>query len=162
MQPTKDTFYVALRDRLAACDPQRTITLNGASRPAIFVLENEAPEVAGMPGAFCLQWGNARPVPAGGSLMAMECTISYRSSGTTVDAEFDRGRALGSLDADLLAICTPRSTAKCDYSLGVARPLGSSIFWTRPRLNVAKESGKQYVGRDAAVEVFFFPEGCEL
>src|SRR5664279_746773 len=43
MQPTKDSFYVALRDRLVVVDPNRTVTLDGATRPAIAVLENEPP-----------------------------------------------------------------------------------------------------------------------
>ena len=43
MQPTKDSFYISLRDRLVAVDPNRTVTLDGATRPAIAVIENEPP-----------------------------------------------------------------------------------------------------------------------
>ena len=46
MQPTKDSFYIALRDRLVAVDPNRTVTLDGATRPAIAVMENEPPNGA--------------------------------------------------------------------------------------------------------------------
>jgi hypothetical protein len=42
MQFTKDTFYITLRDRLAALNPSRMITLNGVTRPAVVVAENEA------------------------------------------------------------------------------------------------------------------------
>jgi hypothetical protein len=64
MQPTKDSFYIALRDRLVAVDPNRTVTLDGATRPAIAVVENEPP--TGAPclcDTFYLRWGSARPVP---------------------------------------------------------------------------------------------------
>ncbi len=160
MQPTKDSFYVTLRDRLAAYDPQRTITLNGATRPAILVMENEAAELPPrLEGAFCLSWGTARPAqPATSTLMAMECTITYRTSGSAANDEFDRGRNLSILDCDLLAICAPAQTAKCDYSRGVAAPLGSQLFWTQPALDSAKETTAQVVGREAHVTVFFFPE----
>jgi hypothetical protein len=163
MQPTKDSFYVTLRDRLAASDPQRTMTLNGVTRPAILVLENEAPAAASTPGAFCLRWGSARPAQTSTSpLLAMECTVSYRSSGTLANSEFDRGRELGSMDADLLTICAPRCAAKCDYSGGSAAPLGSMLFWTRPLLAAAKEADGQFVGREASITVYFYPEGSEL
>jgi hypothetical protein len=160
MQPTKDTFYVALRDRLAAYDPQRTITLDGAVRPAIVVLENERAGVeTTLTNTFCLHWGEARPVQAAsGGLMAVDCTISYRTSGKSPYAEFDRGRELGAMDSDLLAISSPRKTAKYDYS-GVATQVGSSIFWARPVLHPAdKNEAGQYLARNASVTVFFFPE----
>ena len=73
-----------LRNRLVTVDPQRTITIDGATRPAIVVAENEPPN-AGPPlcDAFYLHWGGARPVlPSAGTLMEMECTISYRTKGT--------------------------------------------------------------------------------
>ena len=41
MQSAKDSFYVSLRDRLAQYDPQRTATIDGVTRPAIAVVENE-------------------------------------------------------------------------------------------------------------------------
>jgi len=159
MQPTKDSFYVALRDRLVVVDPNRTITLDGATRPAIAVIENEPPTGAPLLcDAFYLHWGNARPAAlAAGSLMAMECTISYCTKGTVQNGNLDRGRDLAGLDNDLLAICAPPQTPKCDYSSGSPVPLGSTIFWTQPVLNAAK-STPPYVGRDVTVTVFFYPE----
>ena len=41
MQNIKDSFFIAIRDRLAALNPQRTVTIQGGSRPAILVIENE-------------------------------------------------------------------------------------------------------------------------
>jgi len=159
MQPTKDTFYIALRDRLVAVDPARTVTLDGATRPAIAVIENEPPTGAPL---FCdcfyLHWGNTRLAPLSvGSLMAMDCTISYCTKGSVQNGNLDRGRDLAGLDNDLLAICSPPQAAKSDYSSGSPVPLGSTIFWTQPVLNAAK-STPPYVGRDVTVTVFFYPE----
>ena len=159
MQPTKDTFYIALRDRLVAADPSRTVTLDGATRPAIAVIENEPPSGAPLLcDTFYLHWGDARPAPVStGTLMAMECLISYATKGSLQSASLDRGRDLASLDSDLLAICSPPQTAKCDYSSGTPVALGSTIFWTAPVLSVSK-SNPPYVGRDVTVTVFFYPE----
>jgi hypothetical protein len=163
MQPTKDSFYVALRDRLVAVDPNRTITLDGATRPAIAVIENEPPSGAPLLcDAFYLYWGNARSaIPVIGNLMAMDCAISYCTRGSVQNASLDRGRDLASLDNDLLAICAPPQTAKNDYSSGTPVPLGSTIFWTQPMLNAAK-SIPPYVGREITVTVYFYPEVNQL
>ena len=159
MQPTKDSFYIALRDRLVAVDPNRTVTLDGVTRPAIAVIENEPPTGAPLLcDAFYLRWGDARPVPASsGALLAMDCTISYVTKGSTQNAGLDRGRDLASLDNDLLAICSPPQTAKYDYSSGSPLALGSTIFWTLPVLNAAKATSPN-VGREVTVTVFFYPE----
>jgi len=159
MQPTKDSFYVTLRDRLVACDPNRTVTLDGATRPAIAVVENEPPTSAPLLcDTFYLHWGSVRPAAlAVGSLMALDCTISYSTNGSVANANLDRGRDLASLDNDLLTMCAPPQTAKCDYSSGSPVALGSTIFWTQPVLNAAK-SAPPYLGRDVSVTVFFYPE----
>jgi hypothetical protein len=159
MQPTKDSFYVALRNRLVTVDPNRTVTLDGATRPAIAVIENEPPSGAPLLcDAFYLHWGNARPAtPAIGNMMAMDCTVSYCTKGSIQNASLDRGRDLASLDNDLLAIFSPPQTAKYDYSTGAPVALGSTIFWTQPLLNAAK-SVPPYVGREITVTVYFYPE----
>jgi hypothetical protein len=159
MQATKDSFYIALRNQLVAVDPNRVVTLDGAIRPARAVIENEPP--AGAPllcDTFYLHWGNARTTAlSAGSLMEMDCTISYWTKGTIQNGSLDRGRDLASLDNDLLAMCWPPQTAKCDYSSGSPVSLGSTIFWTRPALNAAKNT-PPYVGREVTVTVFFYPE----
>jgi len=159
MQATKDSFYVELRDRLTAVDPQRTITIDGATRPAIVVAENEPP-TAGPPlcDALYLHWGAARPaLPAAGTMMEMECVISYRTKGTEANAGLDRGRGLASLDTDVLAICLPPQTEKCDYSSGTAADLGSTIFWSLPVFS-SLVNAPPYLGREVSVTVFFYPE----
>jgi hypothetical protein len=163
MQPTKDSFYIALRDRLVVFDPSRIVTLDGATRPAIAVMENEPPSAAPLLcDAFYLRWGNARPtVPAVGNMMALDCTISYITKGSAQNGSLDRGRDLASLDNDLLAICSPPQAAKNDYSSGSPVALGSTIFWTQPLLNAA-QSVPPYVGRDITVTVYFYPEVNQL
>ena len=159
MQATKDTFYVTLRDRLVAADPQRTIVIDGATRPAIVVAENEPP--GGSPplcDAFYLYWGGARSVqPAAGTLMEVECTISYRTKGTDQNGNLDRGRDLASLDSDVLAICAPPNAEKCDYCTGAGVDLSSTIFWTQPVFS-ALVNAPPYLGREVSITVFFYPE----
>jgi hypothetical protein len=41
MQRAKDTFYITLRDRIAALNPARTVLVRGVVRPAVLVEENE-------------------------------------------------------------------------------------------------------------------------
>jgi hypothetical protein len=159
MQPAKDSFYVELRNRLVAVDPNRTITLDGAVRPAIAVVENEPPAAAPpLCDAFYLHWGSVHPVqPSTGTMMALECTISYCTAGAEQNGWLDRGRDLASLDNDLLAICSPAHTSKCDYSSGSPVSLGSTIFWTQPVLTAVKTT-QSYIGREVAITLFFYPE----
>jgi hypothetical protein len=159
MQATKDSFYIALRDRLVQCDPNLTITIDGATRPAIVVLENEPPSsLQRQENAFYLQWGDARLTRAANStLMAMDCVISYSSAGQRETGGVGRGRSLAALDADLLTICAPPHTEKFDYSSDTPADLNSSIFWVGPQLTTAKLETTE-VGRGAQVTVFFYPQ----
>ena len=159
MQATKDTFYLTLRDRLALADPARTITVDGVTRPAIVVVENDKPSVtARQQDAFYLEWGAARVVrPAISTLMAMTCTVWYSSAGTEANGGFDRGRMLGGLEAELLGLCTPAVTEKNDYTSGSPVALGSNIFWNQPTFAPTKAEPR-CVAREASVTVYFYPE----
>jgi hypothetical protein len=173
MQFTKDTFYIALRDRLATVNPSRAITLNGAIRPAIVVAENEGViPVRPLPDAFYLEWGAAQaiaPQQGRGSLFSLECIISYHTFGSTESA-VDRGRTLASLDGDLLAITEPPCAPKLDYTKTPAAPLGTNIVWSVPKLgkvvgseaprneSLPRASGGVRLERTASLSVFFFPE----
>ena len=173
MQFTKDTFYITLRDRLAALNPARTITLNGATRPAVVVAENEVViPVRPLPDAFYLEWGGAQPVPqqvGERAIFQLECVVSYHTFGT-VESGVDRGRALASLDTDLLGITQPGCAPKFDYTQTPAANLGSSIVWSTPQLGkiVGSEAPRNEelprgtagirLERTASMKVFFFPE----
>ena len=56
MQNAKDTFYMTLRDRLAAVNPARTMVVRGVTRPGSLVEENELVSADQPVDAFCLRW----------------------------------------------------------------------------------------------------------
>jgi hypothetical protein len=56
MQNAKDSFYVALRTRLVAINPERTFLLRSAVRPGIYVEEAEAAFPQLPVDVFCLRW----------------------------------------------------------------------------------------------------------
>src|SRR5437868_5698399 len=102
MQPSKDSFYISLRDRLAALDPDRTITINGIERPAVVVIENEHPTSAGpLPNVFYLTWAEPKILDATRSsprpLIQFDCSIYYWTAGTADTQGIDRGRTLAQL-----------------------------------------------------------------
>lgn len=159
MQNTKDSFYVALRDRLAAQFPAQTITIGDESRPAILVAQNQmqsaAPEQSG---AFYLRFGavSAAAGSAGAKpIMQMACEITYSATGTEELSFQDRGRELAKLDDMVLAIATPPRAALRNFSTETEVDLGAQIWWTRPELREVKE---EMLNRMAALEVFWFAE----
>lgn len=162
MQFAKDSFYVALRDRLAALNPARVVYLDGANRPAVLVAENQAPgSTVPFYNAFYLRWGAARMIASTQHvrrpLMALDCVISYRTSGTEDNSFSDRGRTLAALDLELLAIASPGATAKQNFSQAPVLDLGTKILWRRPQLGDAEVVGSE-LRRAAALTIFFFPE----
>ena len=162
MQFAKDSFYVALRDRLAALNPAHVVYLDGANRPAAIVTENQTPASAvPFDNAFYLRWGAARVVPgtqrARRPIMALDCVISYRTSGTADNSFSDRGRTLAALDLELLTIASPGTTAKQDFSQTPVLDLGTKVLWRRPVFSDVEAIGTE-LRRAAAVTIFFFPE----
>jgi hypothetical protein len=162
MQSAKDSFYVALRDRLAALAPERTVFLNGVVRPAVIVAENEpVTSAAPLAEAFYLEWGPPRVTEGSDGatrpLLALDCAITYRTSGNGDAGSIDRGRALAALDQELFQICFPPDAPKQDHTQTPAVDLGSRIFWTRPQLEPAEAAGSE-LRRTAKVTVLFFPE----
>ena len=172
MQFAKDSFYMALRERLAALNPNRTVTLSGATRPAVIVAENELViPIEPLTDAFYLEWGAAHEVErqAGSrALMQMECLISYHTLGTC-ESGVDRGRTLTALDMELLSICQPRRTSKRDFTRSPSADLGTSVLWTGLQLgevsgsegpsSLTRGSQKVRLERKARLQVFFFAEG---
>ncbi|MGH9539165.1 MAG: hypothetical protein ACRD3H_14660 [Terriglobales bacterium] len=173
MQFAKDSFYLALRDRLASLNPQRTVTLNGITRPAVIVAENELViPVEPLPDTFYIEWAAARTVDdqAGSrALMAMDCVISHHTLGS-VESGVDRGRTLAALDMELTAICQPARTSKRDFTQAPSLDLGTNIFWSAPQLaaitgsdgprneSLPDKSQSVRLERRATLKVFFFTE----
>ena len=144
MQFAKDSFFLALQQRLAGLNPARTVTINGTTVPAVLVLENLPPGSAEpQPNTFYIEWGTGSVIDGHGgnaALMSLECVISYYTLGTT-QSMVDRGRVLGQLDDELLGICQPTNTEKYDYTQSPAADLGTSVFWNQPTFQEATTSG---------------------
>ena len=173
MQFAKDSFYVALSERLGRVNPLRTICIGGITRPAVIVLENELVTAAPPPEcAFMITWNTARVckefATAPTSLIGLDCSISYGSSGSSEDG-IDRGRSIATLDSELLQICVPPFTEKFNYVKADRVSLGNNIFWTTPKIESC-QTGSDGQGIDATVRgrnpvfhvakltVFFYPE----
>lgn len=147
MQSTKDTFYAALRDRLALLSPNR----------AIIVAENAPATAAPAPlDTFILHWSAPaiiQAIAANQALWRMDCRIAYSTAGAD-PACTDRARSLAALTSELIAITTPRNTPKRDYA--TATDLGTNIFWSDPRF--ADAATANALTRAADFTVYFFSE----
>ena len=166
MQAAKDSFYMALRDRLAALNPARTMVVDGVAVPAIVVRENMEPQFAeAQPGTFYLDFGDVQIAESTRPILGLDCRVWYASEGS-VAAGVDRGRALAQMDEELLRICKPPHTGMRDYSHAPSVDLGSGVFWTMPELGIAPGEApvtKQQRGASAArlmryaqLKVYFF------
>lgn len=164
MQSLKDSFYIALRDRLAVRNPERKVNIGGQERPAIVVAENELVAAASpLLEVFHLNWSKTaaltsdEPAP----MLKVICEISYASEGSDDLNSQDRGRTLAAMDAELFDICRPGRTEVEDYSdsAGGAPPFapGTTLFWSLPELSETKTEGRR-VSRTATVELFAFTE----
>ena len=156
MQFAKDSFYAALRDRLALINPARTIVVNGVVRPAIVVDENEAGDVSTLDGTFRLLWGECSAVGGGSGLTKMTCTIEYVTRGVDTTGG-DRGRTLGTLDGELLAISLPPRTWKNDFTKVPAASLGTMVFWTDLEFGKPNDEAGR-LSRKATTTVYFVNE----
>ena len=133
MQSAKDSFYMALRNRVAALTPERTILLRGAVRPGILVEDAEAPFPTPPGDVFILRWlGHGADITLGSTLIAEECEIYYSTCGCQTSGGLDRGRALSQMDGELLAILQPFSTPKVSYSVQPPTTMLTQVFWDEP------------------------------
>ena len=158
MQTTKDSFFIALRDRLATLNPARTVTLLGVTRPAVIVPENEVADAADpLTEAFYITFGAASAAPGTERLehplQQLACEITYCTEGTTDLSNQDRGRALATLDDELLSVTSPAQTELKDHSQTTVADLGANIFWTRPTFAAPKQVGNKLT-RTAALTIF--------
>ncbi len=144
MQFAKDSFFLALQQRLAALNPARTVTINGATVPAVLVVENLLPQFGEpQPNTFYIEWGAAAVLQGhagNNALMSLNAVISYYTLGT-VESMVDRGRVLAQLDDELLGMCQPPNTEKRDYTQSPSEDLGTSVFWTQPLFLEGKGAG---------------------
>jgi hypothetical protein len=158
MQNAKDSFYVALRTRLTAINPERTILIRGAVRPGILVEEAEAPFAQLPTDVFVLRWlglGVDQDLPS--SMVAEECEVLYSTLGTQSFGGLDRGRALSGMDEELVAMLTPFWTPKLNYSTQPAAAMLTNVFWDEPVFGQAT-AVRDRLSRTARVVVYSYQE----
>src|SRR5271168_865909 len=133
MQNAKDSFYMALRARLTAINPERTILLRGAVRPGILVEEAEAPFSQLPNDVFVLRWvGLAADMDLASIMAAEQCDITYQTCGTQSFGGLDRGRALSAMDEELMAMIAPFYTPKLNYISQPPTAMLTQVFWDEP------------------------------
>jgi hypothetical protein len=169
MQAAKDSFYMALRERLAGLNPARTMVIDGVTVPAIVVRENMEPRfVEAQPEVFYVDFGDILIAESTRPMLGVDCHVWYASEGGG-GTGVDRGRVLAEMDVELLRMCDPPHSQMLDYSQTPAAYLGSGVFWTVPVLgnspgdvSVQKEQWNASVARiDRYAQLrlyFFLPE----
>ena len=161
MQNAKDSFYMALRARLAALHPERTIVLRGAVRPGILMEEAEAPFPQVPSDVFVLRWlalGSDLNLDA--PMMAAECEIAYQTCGSQSFGGLDRGRALSAMDEELLAILQPFSTPKLSFTATPPAPMLTEVFWDEPSFGPVIAQ-RDRLSRSVKVMVYSYQEQGE-
>ncbi|HEX8712906.1 MAG TPA: hypothetical protein VF730_13595 [Terracidiphilus sp.] len=161
MQNAKDSFYMALRARLATVNSQRTILMRGALRPGILVEEAEAPFNQLPTDVFILRWaGLAVDLDICSTLIAAECEILYQTCGTQVFGGLDRGRAISQMDNELIAILTPYSAPKSNFTKTPPEAMLTQVFWDEPAISPISVQ-RDLVSRSAKVIVYSYQEQGE-
>ncbi|HEX8813003.1 MAG TPA: hypothetical protein VF742_13520 [Terracidiphilus sp.] len=133
MQNAKDSFYMALRTRLVAINPNRTILLRGAVRPGILVEEAEAPQPQLPNDVYTLRWLSLGvDVDLASTLIAQECEILYSTAGTQSFGGLDRGRLISAMDEEVTAMLQPFCTQKLSYTVNPPATMLTQVFWDEP------------------------------
>jgi hypothetical protein len=157
MQNAKDSFYMALRTRLAAINPERTILLRGAVRPGILVEEAEAPFSQLPNDVFVLRWlGLGIDLDLSSTMAAGECEILYQTCGT----QSYGGRALSAMDEELVTMLAPFHTPKLNYTATPPTAMLTQVFWDEPGfapITVLRDR----LSRSAKVMVYSYQEQGE-
>jgi hypothetical protein len=161
MQNAKDSFYGALRTRLAALNPGRTVLLRGAVRPGIFVEEAEAPMSPLPSDVYVLRWlGLGTDVELSSAMAAAECEILYQTCGTQAFGGLDRGRALSQMDEEVLSILEPFYTPKLNYTAQPPAAMLTRVFWDEP-IFTPLVTQRDRLSRSAKVMVYSYQEQGE-
>lgn len=161
MQNAKDSFYLALRARLATINPNRTVLLRGAVRPGIVVEEAEAPFAQVPADVFVLRWlGLGVDVDLGSAMTVEECEITYSTTGTQAFGGLDRGRILSAMDEELVAMLQPFHTPKMNNCVQPATAMQTQVFWDEPAF-APIQSQRDRLSRSARVMVYSYEEQGE-
>jgi hypothetical protein len=161
MQNAKDSFYMALRNRLAVINPDRTILLRGTVRPGIVVEEAEAPFSPLPSDVFVLRWvGLGIDTDLASTMAAEECEILYQTCGTQSFGGLDRGRALSEMDEELVAILQPYYTPKLNYTPTPPAAMLTQVFWDEAAFTPLVVQ-RDLLSRSAKVTVLSYQEQGE-
>ncbi|MHB1959430.1 MAG: hypothetical protein ACYCO5_10410 [Acidobacteriaceae bacterium] len=161
MQNAQNTFYITLRNRLAALNPNRTIYLRGVTRPGILVESNELVVAQPPSDVFVLRWIGLHNDPyLPEVLLQMECEIRYMTEGTTGNLGMDRGAMLTEMDAELMSLLQPNTAQKMNYAPVTAVAMETQIFWSEATFQPVKIERDRLL-RTAAVSVFSYEEPGE-
>jgi hypothetical protein len=161
MQNAKDSFYMALRNRLAALNPERTVMLRGAVRPGILVEEAEAPFNQLPNDVFVLRWqGHGVDVDLASTLVAEECEILYQTCGCQTFGGLDRGRAMSQMDEEMVAILEPFHTPKQCFTATPPAAMLTQVFWDEPAFTPVVTQ-RDRLSRSAKVMVYSYQEQGE-
>jgi len=161
MQNAKDSFYMALRTRLAAINPERTILLRGAVRPGILAEEAEA-FFSQLPNdVFVLRWvGLGVDFDLGPAMAVEQCEVIYQSCGTQSFGGLDRGRSLSEMDEELTAMVQPFYTPKLNYTATPPAAMLTNVFWDEPGFGPIVAQ-RDLLSRSAKVMVYSYQEQGE-
>ena len=161
MQNAQNTFYITLRNRLAALNPNRTIYLRGVTRPGIVVESNELVVAQPPSDVFVLRWIGLHNDPYLSDVMLqMQCEIAYMTEGTTGNLGMDRGAMLSEMDAELMSLLQPNTAQKMNYAPTPAAPMETQIFWSEASFQPLKVE-RDRLSRIATVSVFSYEEPGE-
>jgi hypothetical protein len=161
MQNAKDSFYIALRTRLTAINPQRTILVRGTVRPGVLVEEAEAPFSQLPSDVFILRWlGLAVDIDLSSAMVAAECEVLYQTCGTQAFGGLDRGRLLSQMDSELAAILSPYYASKSTYAITPPAAMLTRVFWDEPVI-APIAAQRDRLSRSAKVMVYSYQEQGE-
>ena len=161
MQNAKDSFYMALRTRLATINPERTILLRGAVRPGILAEEAEAPFNQLPNDVFVLRWlGLGVDFDLGSTMVADQCEVIYQSCGTQSFGGLDRGRLLSEMDEELTAMAQPFYTPKLNYTVTPPALMMTNVFWNEPGFTPVVAQ-RDRLSRSASMTVYSYQEQGE-
>jgi hypothetical protein len=162
MKKARDSFYVALRDRLQVLNPTRQVLIRGIWRPGVLVEENESFVPVVPDNVFVLRWTKTVADEEHALTRTQQtCEIQYQSAGTASAGGLDRGTLLTEMDSELLSILQPQQIQKTDYTVNPPAAMGTRVSWTGPVLApVARERDR--LVRKAEIIVVSYEEAGEL
>jgi hypothetical protein len=162
MKKARDSFYVAMRDRLQVLNPARQVMLRGVWRPGVLVEENESFVPIVPDNVFMLRWTKT-VVDEQHALVRTQqtCEIQYQTAGTASAGGLDRGSLLTEMDAELLSVLQPQQVQKIDYSVNPPVTMGTRVSWTGPVLGPVTRERDRLV-RKAEITVVSCEEAGEL